>query len=96
MQTRPAQAVSLVSAMLWPSVVLVVNRWEVGACPHRPPLPGFPLPWGQTHLLEHECLLLLEQGLQLWGRQDLLHLLGGKHLRRHHGHRHGHLWDRPC
>lgn len=25
------------------------------------------LPSSQTHLLEHECLLLLEQGLQLWG-----------------------------
>lgn len=36
---------------------------------------------GQTHLLQHERLLLLEQGLQLGRRQDLLHLLRGEHLR---------------
>lgn len=42
-------------------------------------------------LLEHESLLLLQQGLQLRWRQDLLHLLGGKHLLGHHGHRHRHL-----
>lgn len=36
--------------------------------PTDPPVPTISqLPWGQTHLLEHECLLLLEQGLQLWG-----------------------------
>lgn len=44
-------------------------------------------------LLEHDCLLLLQQGLELLGGQnllleDLLHLLGGDHLRTHHGHRH--------
>lgn len=32
-------------------------------------------------LLQHERLLLLEQGLQLGRRQDLLHLLRGEHLR---------------
>lgn len=80
---------------LWPAVMLAVNRVRDGRPPSHPPLlsPTSQRPWGQTHLLQHERLLLLEQGLQLWGRQDLLHLLGGKHLRRHHGHRHRHLWD---
>ena len=43
------------------------------------------------YLLQHECLLLLEQGLQLGRRQDLLHLLRGDHLWTHHGHGHRHL-----
>ena len=80
--------------LLWLLVMLLVNRVGVGRLEH-PVLPSlpFPQPRGQTHLLDHERLLLLEQGLQLGGRQDLLHLLGGEHLGRHHGHRHGHLRD---
>lgn len=39
------------------------------------------------YLLQHNCLLLLQKGLELRRRQDLLHLLWGNHLRRHHGHR---------
>lgn len=47
-----------------------------------------------AYLLEHESLLLLQQGLQLRRRQDLLHLLRSDHLRAHHGHGHGHLRTR--
>lgn len=51
---------------------------------------------GDNYLLKHECLLLLEQDLELLGSQhllleDLLHLLGSDHLRCHHSHRHGNL-----
>lgn len=52
---------------------------------------------GDPHyLLQHHSLLLLEEGLELLRRQDLLlknllHLLRGDHLGSHHGHRHGHL-----
>lgn len=48
------------------------------------------------YLLEHEGLLLLQEHLELLRAQhlllqDLLHLLGGDHLRCHHSHWHGHL-----
>lgn len=68
--------------LLWPLVMLLVNRVGVGEAR----TPCLPSAWGQTHLLDHECLLLLEQGLQLGGDRDLLHLLGVSIWGRHHGH----------
>lgn len=49
-----------------------------------------------VYLLQHHCLLLLEQGLELLGGEnllleDLLHLLRCDHLGTHHGHRHWNL-----
>lgn len=49
-----------------------------------------------AYLLEHHGLLLLEQGLELLGGEDLLledllHLLRCDHLGTHHGHRHWNL-----
>lgn len=43
------------------------------------------------YLLEHQCLLLLQQGLELGRRQDLLHLLRSDHLWTHHCHGHRYL-----
>lgn len=70
-----------------------------GAVDHRctPSAPRQNTKAGNPHyLLQHDCLLLLEKGLELLRRQDLLlknllHLLRGDHLGSHHGHRHGHL-----
>lgn len=46
----------------------------------------------QRYLLQHYCLLLLQEGLELGRGQDLLHLLWCDHLWGHHGHGHGDLW----
>lgn len=54
--------------------------------------PGNAQPgWEQPYLLQHYRLLLLQEGLELGGGEDLLHLLRGDHLRGHHGHGHGDL-----
>lgn len=45
----------------------------------------------QRYLLQHYRLLLLQEGLELGRREDLLHLLRRDHLRGHHGHGHGDL-----
>lgn len=67
--------------LLWPMVIIASKQGGEWGGQNTPALPSA---WGQTHLLDHECLLLLGKACS-WATGSAASA-GGEHLGRHHGH----------